>query len=46
MATVAAGVNDSVKPRSAPPGRRYDHLFFSAIALLLLGTVFLGFAYT
>jgi hypothetical protein len=46
MATVATGVNDSVKPRSAPPGRRYDHYFFSAMALLLLGTVFLGFAHT
>jgi hypothetical protein len=46
MATVAAGVNNSVKPRSAPPGRRYDHYFFSAMALLFLGTVFLGFAHT
>jgi FtsH-binding integral membrane protein len=29
---------------TAPPGRRFDHYFFSALALLLLATVFLGFA--
>jgi hypothetical protein len=28
------------------PGRRYDHLFFSAMALLMLGTVFVGFAHS
>ena len=26
------------------PGRRFDHIFFSAMAAILLGTVFLGFA--
>ncbi|MGA2812657.1 MAG: hypothetical protein ABSG16_14740 [Candidatus Acidiferrum sp.] len=26
------------------PGRRFDHIFFSAMAVILLGTVFLGFA--
>lgn len=28
------------------PGRRYDHLFFSAMIALLLATVLLGFAHT
>jgi hypothetical protein len=28
------------------PGRRYDHVFFSGMALLILVTVFLGFART
>src|SRR5712664_2285822 len=28
------------------PGRRFDHLFFSGMALVMLGTVFLGFAHT
>lgn len=33
-------------PAKALPGRRYDHLFFSGMALLLLVTVFVGFART
>jgi len=28
------------------PGRRYDHYFFSGMALLMLATVFEGFART
>jgi len=28
------------------PGCRYDHLFFSAMALMMLGTVFVGFAHS
>ncbi|MCU1242992.1 MAG: hypothetical protein JWO71_3718 [Candidatus Acidoferrum typicum] len=32
--------------RTAPNRRRYEHLFFSAMALLILATVFLGFART
>ena len=28
------------------PGRRYDHYFFSGMAILILATVFLGFAHT
>ena len=28
------------------PGRRYDHVFFCAMALLLLASVFIGFAHT
>ena len=46
MATVAAHVGDTVKVQPGPPGRRYDHYFFSGMALLLLATVFLGFART
>ncbi len=30
----------------ALPGRRYDHLFFSVMAWLMLATVFIGFART
>jgi len=30
----------------ALPGRRFDHIFFSSMAVLLLATVFLGFART
>ena len=30
----------------ALPGRRFDHLFFSTMAVLMLATVFLGFART
>ncbi len=36
-----------VQPAYAPssaPGRRYDHIFFSGMALLILVTVFIGFA--
>jgi hypothetical protein len=33
-----------VKFAPALPGRRFDHFFFSAMALLMLATVFLGFA--
>jgi FtsH-binding integral membrane protein len=46
MFTVAAHPGISAKPGSNPPGRRFDHLFFSAMALLILFTVFLGFAHT
>lgn len=46
MATVAAHVNNSVKVQALPPGRRYDHYFFSGMALLILASVFLGFAHT
>ena len=43
MSTVLA------EPRVSPgpaPGRRYDHLFFTAMALLILVSVFIGFART
>src|SRR5947209_2996316 len=32
--------------RPALPGRRYDHVFFSAVAAAMLITVFVGFAHT
>ena len=45
---VTAGTNFDVRATRAPnlPGRRYDHLFFSGLALLCLATVFFGFART
>jgi len=41
----------TASPVSAPtaarlPGRRYDHLFFTSMFVLMLGSVFLGFART
>ena len=42
MATAVA--SSSVKVRAGLPGRKYDHVFFPAMAVLLLGSVFLGFA--
>jgi hypothetical protein len=42
MATAAAGNRLPMVTRA--PGRRYDHFFFSGMALLLLATVFVGFA--
>src|SRR2546427_9354266 len=46
MATAVAHPSNPTKHSSDLPGRRYAHLFFSAMALLLLATVFLGFAPT
>src|SRR5438876_11241063 len=46
MATVVAHPSNPTKPSIGLPGRRYDHLFFSAMALLILATVFVGFART
>jgi hypothetical protein len=46
MATGVARPNDSVKVVIGLPGRRFDHVFFSAMALLILATVFVGFART
>jgi FtsH-binding integral membrane protein len=42
MATAVA--TSTAKVRAAVPGRKYDHVFFSTMAVLLLGSVFLGFA--
>src|ERR1041385_6296607 len=42
---VTAGTSVSYHP-SVLPGRRYDHVFFSGMALLILVTVFVGFAHT
>src|SRR3954453_7424217 len=46
MATGVARPNISKGPSIGLPGRRYDHIFFSGIALLILATVFSGFART
>src|SRR5712664_1482519 len=46
MATAVAHPGNPAKPSVGLPGRRYDHLFFSAMALLMLATVFIGFART
>jgi hypothetical protein len=44
---MATAIANSVSPgASAPSGRRYDHLFFSLMALLMLATVLVGFAHT
>src|ERR1700719_4551859 len=42
MATAVA--SSTVKVRAEVPGRKYDHVFFSGMAVLLLGSVFVGFA--
>src|SRR5580692_6537267 len=44
MATVVAGPSSTARLVTGAPGRRFDHLFFSGMALLLLVTVFVGFA--
>jgi hypothetical protein len=46
MATAVAHASNPAKPSVDLPGRRYDHVFFSAMALLMLATVFVGFART
>jgi FtsH-binding integral membrane protein len=42
MATAVA--SGTVKVHPGVVGRKYDHVFFSGMAMLLLGTVFVGFA--
>src|SRR5260370_24434463 len=46
MATTIASASEPAKPTSVLPRRRYDHLFFSVMAWLMLATVFIGFART
>ncbi|MCI0623481.1 MAG: hypothetical protein L0387_17780 [Acidobacteria bacterium] len=46
MPTVAARRTKSARLAPTVPGRRYDDVFFSGMALLLLATVFVGFART
>jgi len=46
MATAVADPSKPAKLAPSLPGRRYDHFFFSAMALLMLVTVFVGFART
>ena len=41
---MATTVVPSAYAPSPAPGRRYDHLFFSGMAFLILATVFIGFA--
>ncbi len=44
MVTVTVQPHQSVRPIPSLPGRRYDHYFFSSMALLMLLSVFIGFA--
>jgi len=46
MATIVARPANAAKLASRLPGSRFDHFFFSGMALLLLATVFVGFAPT
>ena len=46
MATAVANPGTAAKPMPGLPGRRYDHFFFSGMALLVLATVFVGFGPT
>src|SRR6202158_696882 len=46
MATAIAHPSNPTKPSIGLPGGRYDHLFFSLLAMLILATVFVGFART
>ncbi len=46
MATAVVHSSNPVKRVTGVPGRRFDHIFFSGMALLLLATVFVGFART
>jgi hypothetical protein len=43
---VTTAIAHPIKPAIALPGRRFDHIFFSTMALLILATVFVGFART
>ncbi len=46
MSTIAMRPIQSAKQIPTLPGRRFDHLFFSSMAFLMLATVFFGFART
>lgn len=46
MANANADTGNSLKFQAGLPGRRYDHFFFSGMALLVLVTVFVGFAHS
>ena len=46
MATAVAHPDTPAQSAPQLPGRRYDHIFFSGMSLLLLVTVFVGFART
>lgn len=44
MATAVANPETPLRRARTLPGRRFDHIFFPAMALLILVTVFVGFA--
>ncbi len=46
MATTVVHPRTSTKAEPALPGRRFDHFFFSAMAVMMLAAVFVGFAPT
>ena len=46
MATIVARPSNRTQLSTTVPDRRYDHVFFSAMALVMLATVFVGFAHT
>jgi len=46
MSTIAMRPTQPTKQVRVAPGRRFDHIFFSSMAVLILATVFLGFAHT
>jgi hypothetical protein len=46
MATAVLEPKIPAKIVTSLPGRRFDHFFFSTMALAMLATVFLGFAHT
>jgi len=46
MATLVARPSNPTKVSIGVPGRRYDHFFFSTLAVVMLATVFVGFAHT
>jgi FtsH-binding integral membrane protein len=46
MATTIAHPETPATTAPQLPGRRFDHLFFSGMSLLMLATVFVGFAHT
>jgi len=46
VATAVARAGVETRPARTLPGRRYDHVFFPGMALLILVTVFVGFART
>ncbi len=46
MATAVANAGNRAMISNGAPGRRYDHGFFTGAALLMLMTVFVGFAHS
>jgi len=46
MSTTAANLRAFSNPAAVLPGRRFDHIFFSATALMMGATVYVGFAPT